>query len=538
MQLSFDPHTIEHLGFKMYSHLPNAVAELVANAFDADATHVQVEVAGGAEVTVRVADDGHGMSDEDLENKYLKIGRNRLKQNEKFSESGRRRVTGKKGLGKLALFGIGEEVSVITTRVDSGSSTSLAMSWSAILSADGVYEPVTSHDPVDTSTHGTTVSISQLKRKTPIDARQLAVSLARLFDSIDSTFRVDVLGPDGAVHPVVRDLRYESLEVEAEWMVPEDFGSIRPDGAASSVRGRIIAAKKPVSAAQRGITIYVNGRLANDPEFFGVPESSYAFSYLTGHLDADYLDDLPDDVIATDRRSISWDLPESAELHTYLQALLREVSRRRRDSRRRAKKVELREKLDVDQKAWVGSIRSPKEASALDDLIDVVTSPDSDLSSEDQASLIGGLRTIAPEYADYHWRQIHPSLQEACVEQYEKAEYFSAVQEAIKRYVNDLRRISSLQARDMNLIEAALKDDGTNFDILARWSTVELEPDTRKNLRGAQKDLSTGMVKGFRNPLAHEEKKLLRDTGIFTYQDCLDALSILSHLRRRLDGQE
>lgn len=35
--MSFDPHTIEHLGVKMYSVLPNAIAELIANAYNADA---------------------------------------------------------------------------------------------------------------------------------------------------------------------------------------------------------------------------------------------------------------------------------------------------------------------------------------------------------------------------------------------------------------------------------------------------------------------------------------------------------------------
>ena len=35
LQLKFDPRTIEHLGIKMYSQLPYALAELVANAYDA-----------------------------------------------------------------------------------------------------------------------------------------------------------------------------------------------------------------------------------------------------------------------------------------------------------------------------------------------------------------------------------------------------------------------------------------------------------------------------------------------------------------------
>ena len=44
LQLRFDPRTIEHLGIKMYSQLPYALAELVANAYDAGATKVQVKL--------------------------------------------------------------------------------------------------------------------------------------------------------------------------------------------------------------------------------------------------------------------------------------------------------------------------------------------------------------------------------------------------------------------------------------------------------------------------------------------------------------
>ena len=47
--LKFDPLTIEHLGSNMYSRLPNAVAELVANAYDADATEITVRVVGSGE---------------------------------------------------------------------------------------------------------------------------------------------------------------------------------------------------------------------------------------------------------------------------------------------------------------------------------------------------------------------------------------------------------------------------------------------------------------------------------------------------------
>ncbi|MGK4354217.1 hypothetical protein [Enterobacter cloacae] len=42
-RMTFDPKTIEHLGVKMYSTLPPALAELISNAYDADSENVILE---------------------------------------------------------------------------------------------------------------------------------------------------------------------------------------------------------------------------------------------------------------------------------------------------------------------------------------------------------------------------------------------------------------------------------------------------------------------------------------------------------------
>ena len=47
--------------------------------------------------------------------------------------------------------------------------------------------------------------------------------------------------------------------------------------------------------------------------------------------------------------------------------------------------------------------------------------------------------------------------------------------------------------------------------------------------------MSMGMIAGVRNPLAHEEIIELKETGLFSENDCLDILSLLSHLCRRFD---
>lgn len=64
---------------------------------------------------------------------------------------------------------------------------------------------------------------------------------------------------------------------------------------------------------------------------------------------------------------------------------------------------------------------------------------------------------------------------------------------------------------------------------------AEFSSNTKKNIEEGQKYMSAGIIRGVRNPLAHEEIAQLKDTGLFTEKDCLDMLSLLSHLFRRLD---
>ena len=74
LSMSFDPHTIEHLGIKMYSRLPNAMAELIANAYDADARNVHINIVeNGSERSISVEDDGIGMTFDEINEKFLRI---------------------------------------------------------------------------------------------------------------------------------------------------------------------------------------------------------------------------------------------------------------------------------------------------------------------------------------------------------------------------------------------------------------------------------------------------------------------------------
>lgn len=60
-----------------------------------------------------MSDNGNGMQSDEIQAKYLLIGRNRRDADgTDVSGAKKRRVTGRKGLGKLSAFGIADEIQI------------------------------------------------------------------------------------------------------------------------------------------------------------------------------------------------------------------------------------------------------------------------------------------------------------------------------------------------------------------------------------------------------------------------------------------
>ncbi|WP_299030233.1 ATP-binding protein, partial [uncultured Campylobacter sp.] len=111
-QISFSTanNAVTHLGRNLYSTTPPALAELVANSYDAYATKVDIQI---EKSYIIIADNGKGMSVDELRNKYCRIGN--PKQSEAvFNNLPERKPMGKKGIGKLAAFSIGNKYEVFT----------------------------------------------------------------------------------------------------------------------------------------------------------------------------------------------------------------------------------------------------------------------------------------------------------------------------------------------------------------------------------------------------------------------------------------
>ena len=166
----------------------------------------------------------------------------------------------------------------------------------------------------------------------------------------------------------------------------------------------------------------------------------------------------------------------------------------------------------------------------------------SELDNEQQQKVVSTLHDLVPEYTYYHYRHLHEAVRDASKDYYQKRDYYNSIEESVKRYVSEVQKKAVLNETDTDLMNKAFgisdktkeklkvtakykKTDGTNFN----QATIE-------NIEEAQKWLSVGLMKGVRNPLAHEEKKELQESGLLTETDALDYLSLLSHLFKRLEN--
>ncbi len=87
----------------------------------------------------------------------------------------------------------------------------------------------------------------------------------------------------------------------------------------------------------------------------------------------------------------------------------------------------------------------------------------------------------------------------------------------------------------MTILQIAFKKMNPLIDVVGPFSDLMLAPSTEDNMREGQRLLSEALWTGFRNPIQHEEVLELKSSGVFSYQDCLDALSLVSHLQRRVE---
>lgn len=113
LYFTVDAALLQELGERLVGKPYIALAELVKNSYDADASRVTVEMDLENDRIV-VRDNGHGMNFREFEGFWMRVG-SIHKRRQKFSRNLRRPLTGSKGIGRLAVQYLAREMELSTT---------------------------------------------------------------------------------------------------------------------------------------------------------------------------------------------------------------------------------------------------------------------------------------------------------------------------------------------------------------------------------------------------------------------------------------
>lgn len=109
-KFEFSLEVLNHLGRGLYRSFATVVAEAISNAWDAEAKVVEVTISKNKLV---VEDNGKGMDSNDFQNRFLNVGYSRRDDKENKSK---RKVIGRKGIGKLAMLSISDKVTIVSKK--------------------------------------------------------------------------------------------------------------------------------------------------------------------------------------------------------------------------------------------------------------------------------------------------------------------------------------------------------------------------------------------------------------------------------------
>ena len=374
-KMTLSLNVYKHLGVGLYSNIPSVLSEVIANAWDADAEHVEICV-NVKNNTIMIKDDGIGMSPEDANNKYLYIGYERRKVKGGSITAKGRKVMGRKGIGKLSLFSIAKTIEV-HSKTENGPSHGFRMSADQIENAlkngvEGDYrpEPVL---PLQGMGRGTTIKISNIKRDLAKTSKALRKRLARRFSIIGASRQFEITINE---EPITIEDRDYGNRLEYVWtfgnrdkwtpsstVIKEYFDRDKStDKPECEISGWIGTAKtagklkdSDADESINKIIVMVRDKLALEDILKEFAEGGMYTKYVIGEIHANFLDvDEMDDISTADRQRIIEEDPRYVILMKKIQSELKYIQSKWTDLRNDEGH---REALTIPNiKEWYGSL--------------------------------------------------------------------------------------------------------------------------------------------------------------------------------------
>jgi len=429
--LKYSHNIIEHLGLKLYQNKPtNVIAELVSNSWDALANNVHIDLVSnsGSPVAIIVSDDGNGMNNSEILNNWLVIAKTKSGSRTKIGNSARKPM-GRKGIGKLAPFGVARKVELITLK--DGKLNWLSLNYNDLTKKTDqnnpfeVYEPIVyvnnqSDFTIDqaetilnelpysllrdklkvrihnllTAQHGTIIFGHELSLIKVVTTEALKKSLGRRFTVTlnDPTFKV-----------YINDSELTESDCFPKWglRIPsKDTLTAKIDFTYENNNGEKVTESKDInywvgfvdsaswSQDEAGIGIFAHGKLAQDrPFFFKIKGSEIFTRYMYGVIEADWIDELDEDIISTDRTTLNWEYPGFESFLNWGATETRSWIKQYLEYRKRLAQVEIEKLVDDTLHEKVDFQLTLSERNHLTSLITEIT-PNIDLTEEDKINFI------------------------------------------------------------------------------------------------------------------------------------------------------
>lgn len=390
-KMTLSLNVLRHLGVNLYSSTPAVLSEVVANAWDADATAATITLDQTGKRIV-VQDNGLGMTAEQLNERYLKVGFERRKVPNGAVTARGRAVMGRKGIGKLALFSIAKTVLIESAsgseknalrmdfdEIEKFISQEQVVSGNAAASAD--YEPeVVDASNIDFSA-GTRITLTNLTKGIDQTAAHLRRRLARRFSVVGTdefTVTVDGESVSAADRDLLPKVQYvwaygDDGTMETRAALSESFVSrpaTTPFGEVTGWIGTVFDSgeltEKNSEDSLNRIPLMIRGKLAQEDLLSMVRDVGIYRSYIVGELHADWLDsDEAEDIATSSRQALREDDPRFNALVAFLRGELSHV-KTEWDKLRNAAGVKAAKDIP-EVKAWYRTLGgdSKKRAKAL-----------------------------------------------------------------------------------------------------------------------------------------------------------------------------
>ena len=338
---------LNHLGRNLYRSFMTVLGEAISNSWDADANNVYITIDRDSKILI-VRDDGDGMNENDFQNKFLKIGYSKRKDNKTHTML-KRPFIGRKGIGKLALLSCAQKITVLT-KAKGESIVGGVIDNSGLDKA--IKDDVSSTDynlglPQDflvskyderLGAKGTVIFFEGLKDgiRNRIEYITKLVALYFRFSLKDPSFNIYI----NEKLVTIKELDSIKEKTQFVWILNALDDPYVSDGvfkkskeiniANSQIKGFIASVMTPSDLKIKGteekisIDLYVNGRLREKDILRHIPTARIVESYLYGQIHYDDLDD-ETDRFTSSREGVVPDDPKFKNLLGELEKILKTI---------------------------------------------------------------------------------------------------------------------------------------------------------------------------------------------------------------------